>query len=186
MIRAAAFAFLTLAVSACAANDARFLLEPTAATAPKSVSIKTIEVRGVSLPDYAAAAEIAQVGPDGALRNIPGSLWADDPVRAVTMALARSLDETTTAQAAAEPWPLEEPAEARVDVRVDRMLALGDGTFAFSGQFAIASPDGAVRERLEWFDIRQPLGGSEPGAVAAASGAAISALADRITAALSH
>lgn len=51
----------------------------------------------------AEALEIAQQEPGGGLRNLPDSLWADDPVRGVTEALARALAAGTTATVAAEP-----------------------------------------------------------------------------------
>lgn len=180
MIRHIAVAGILIAAAGCADNSARFLIDPPGAAQTIRVRVATVELRDVSLPGYAAALEIAQQEPTGALRNVPESLWADDPVRGVTMALARSLDQTASATVAAEPWPLADPAQARVDVRVDRMLAASAGNFEFSGQYAIASPEGAIRERLQRFDITVPLTGQDPAAIAAATGQAISALAVEI------
>ncbi|MFV0514455.1 MAG: membrane integrity-associated transporter subunit PqiC [Jhaorihella sp.] len=174
------------ALGGCAGNSARFLIDPPAAETRIRVPVATIELRNVSLPGYAAALEIAQQDRDGALYNIPDVLWADDPVRGITVALARSLDQATTATAAAEPWPLAEPAQARVEVRVERMLARSDDNFEFSGQYAIAAPDGAVRERLVRFDILLPLAARDPQTIAAASSRAVSALAVEIAKTLAH
>lgn len=173
--------FLILLTAACGSgNEARFLIDPPAATAEVPVRVSTIELREVSLPAYAAAVEIAQQEENGALRNLPDTLWADDPVRGVTTALALALDQATTATVAAEPWPLEEPAQARVEMRVDRMFAGLDGQFHFSGQYAIASPDGIIRERVRRFDIAIPVGSDGAGAIADASGVAIARLAAEI------
>lgn len=163
-------------LAGCAGNTARFLIEPASPATTQRVRVSTIEVRNVSLPAYASGLEIAVQQPDGALRNVDGSIWADDPERGITTALARNLDVATTATAAAEPWPLDGRAQVRVDVRVDRMLAGADGTFRFAGQFALSSPDGIIRERLQRFDISIPLPESTPAAVSVASGQAISAL----------
>ncbi|MGB3313218.1 MAG: ABC-type transport auxiliary lipoprotein family protein [Albidovulum sp.] len=170
--------FLILLAAGCGSgNEARFLIDPPAATAEVPVRVATIELREVSLPAYAAAVEIAQQEETGALRNLPETLWADDPVRGVTIALARALDQATTATAAAEPWPLDEPAQARVEVRVERMFAGTDGQFRFAGQYAIASPDGVIRERVQRFDIAIPIAAEGAAGIAEASGNAISRLA---------
>jgi uncharacterized lipoprotein YmbA len=176
---------LILLTAACGSgNEARFLIDPPASAAETPVRVSTVELREVSLPAYAAAVEIAQQEEGGALRNLPDTLWADDPVRGVTMALARAIDQATTATAAAEPWPLDEPAQARVEVRVERMFAGLDGQFRFAGQYAIASPDGIIRERVRRFDITIPVSEAGAGAIAASSGLAISQLAQEIAAEL--
>lgn len=180
MIRQTLLTLAVLAATGCADNSARFLIDPPGAGSAMRARVATVELRNVSLPGYASALEIAQQQQDGALRNVPKSVWADDPVRGVTMALARSLDQASTATVATEPWPLEEPAQAQVDVRVERMLARADGVFAFAGQYAVASPDGAIRERLTRFDIAVPMPAADPAAIAAASGKAISELAGQI------
>ena len=60
----------------------------------------------------------------------------------MSVALARGLSDRTGA-AAVEPWPLNTPAEVRLDVRVDQSYARADGVFEFSGQYAVSSPRGA-------------------------------------------
>lgn len=173
--------FLILLAAGCGSGkEARFLIDPPAATAEIPVRVSTIELREVSLPAYAAAVEMAQQEDTGALRNLPDTLWADDPVRGVTIALARALDQATSATATAEPWPLDEPAQARVEVRVERMFAGTDGQFRFGGQFAIASPDGIIRERVRRFDIALPIATEGPAGIADASGQAIGSLASEI------
>jgi len=176
---------LTLAAAlplmSCGDTTARFPITSDAVAVSKArVAVRTIEVRDVSLPAYAAASEIVVEQDGGALFVVPKSIWADDPVRGVTGALSRSLDERSTASVASEPWPLAQPADVRVEVRIDRMIAKTDGQFELSGQFAIAAPDGAIRESVERFSVNAPMAGTDPAAVANATGTAIDGLADLI------
>ncbi len=175
---------LALALSACGDTKSRFLIAPVAPQTEQRLRVASIEVRDVSLPAYAAASEMMVEDASGALRPVKKAIWADDPARGVTGALARTLDMRSTASVAAEPWPLSEPAQMRVEVRVDQMVAHADGNFGMSGQFALTSPSGAVPDRLQRFDIKVPMADTAPATVAQATGAAIDALADQIIAKL--
>ncbi len=186
MMRASSL-LLVLLLAACGAdNSARYLVDAPAAETTRSVRVRSIEVRDVVLPAYASAIEIAQQDETGALRNVPDTLWADEPVHGMTAELARSLDIGSSATVAAEPWPLETPADVQLTVRVERMIAGADGTFTLSGQYAISAPDGAVRERLERFDIRISLTTPDAPGIAAATGQAVAALAGEIIATLAR
>lgn len=173
-------------LAGCAANAPRFLISPPAPGVEQRSRVSTVELRDVSLPAYAAAVEIARQEGAGAIVNLGDSLWADEPVRGVTTALAQALGAATTATVAPEPWPLATPAQARVEVRVTRMLAFSDGFYRLSGQFALASPDGFLRERIETFDISVPLTSTEAPGIADASGRALSDLAVQIARALAR
>ncbi|OYX43015.1 MAG: hypothetical protein B7Z02_10110 [Rhodobacterales bacterium 32-67-9] len=186
ILRAGTLVFSLLLAACGADNSARYLVDAPAAEKARNVRVRSIEVRDVVLPAYAAAIEIAQQDETGALRNVPDTLWADEPVRGMTAALARSLDLGSSATVAAEPWPLDAPADVQLTVRVERMIAGADGNFAFSGQYAISAPNGAVRERLERFDIRIPLAAPDAPAIAKATGQGIAALADAIIATLAR
>lgn len=173
-----------LFLTACGDNSARYLLDPPVAQDRVALRVSTVEIRDVVLPSYAAASEILMQEADGSLRPVSKAVWADDPVQAVTLALARNLETVSTAKAAAEPWPLLDPAQVRVEVRIDRMVAQADGTFQLAGQFSIASPDGIVRESLNRFQIEQPMDAGSAGAVAAATSASLTSLARQIAARL--
>ncbi len=134
----------------------------------------------MSLPAYAAASEIMVEDADGALRPLKKAIWADESARAVTGALARSLDVKSTSTVSAEPWPLTDGPDVQIEVRVDQIIARADATFVLTGQFALSSPDGVLRDRLQRFAIDVPLENTEPASVAAATGKAIDALADEI------
>lgn len=177
---------ISLGLAACGDTAARYLVEPAPTAAPVALRLSSLEVRDVVLPAYAESSQILQEVANGALLPIEDSEWADSSARAMTAALARSLDLQTTAGVAAEPWPLSEPADARLDVRIDRIVARADQTFQISGQYAVASFDGTIREVLERFDIRVPMAGVTPSAIAAAKGRAIDQLSEQIIARLAR
>jgi uncharacterized protein len=172
-------------LTACADSNARFpiaaeVAAPAEAVSKVRVSVATIEVQDVSLPAYAAASEIVMEQADGALRVVPKAIWADDPVRGVTNALSRSLDLRSTATVVAEPWPLAEPAAVKLEVRIDQMVASVGGAFTLSGQYAIAAPEGAIRERMQRFTVSAPMADDSAASIAKATGIAIDNLATEI------
>jgi uncharacterized protein len=167
-------------LAACGGNEARFAIATEPAADKVRVGVPTIEVRDVSLPSYAAASEIVVEGEDGALRPLKGSVWADDPIRAVTGALALGLDARTTASVSAEPWPLLDPPALRIETRIDAMVAKADATFQMTGQVALTSRNGSARDRIERFAISVPMADQSPAGVAAATGQAIAKLSERI------
>ncbi|WP_343117340.1 PqiC family protein [Ostreiculturibacter nitratireducens] len=172
--------FLVFTLAACGAPADRYLVEPSAPPEPIALRIASLEVGEVVVPAYAEASEILKESETGALEVVDSAEWADGSARAVTAALARSLDLRTRADVAAEPWPLTEPAAARLEVRIESVVARADGTFQLSGQFAVASPEGRIREFLDRFDISVALDGEGPAAIARANGRALDMLADQI------
>lgn len=170
-------------LAGCSGAKEMYLITSDPAPAQTRVAARTVEVREVTLPGYAAASEIAFQTPEGALRTVKGALWADEPRAAVTRILAERLDTGTTASVAAEPWPLLDGPDATVSLRVDRMVARADGQFDLSGQFAVTYANGA-RDRLRRFAILTPLADTSPASIAAATGAALAQLSQDIAAAL--
>ncbi|MEP3329429.1 PqiC family protein [Sedimentitalea sp.] len=173
---------MTPLLGGCGESAARYLLDAPLPAQKVGVRVRTIEIRDVALPDYASASEIMAQDEAGALLPVPNAVWADDPVRGISLALARNLDAASTATAMTEPWPLDQPPDVRVDVRVERMVSQFDGQFRLSGQYAIASRDLIVRERIERFDILRPMADQSPAAVAAATSAAVLTLSEQIAA----
>jgi uncharacterized protein len=184
---------LSAALTACTSTpSARFLVDATPAdmTAPTPVRLRmtTVELREVVLPTYGEGTQILRQGPDGGLIPVIDGQWADGSPGAVTTELARSLDLRSSATVAAEPWPLTDPAQVRLEVRFERVLARADGQFQLAGQFAVSSPDMVVRDFIERFDIVVPMAADQTGAqgVSLAYGHALSVLSDRILARLSR
>ena len=116
---------------------------------------KSVEVLNVSLPTHASGENLLVASTDAIL--VTGEkVWADDPTREITLSLARSLTEITGARVAPQPWPFDTIAEARVDVRVERLF-LANGALVMSGQYFVAALDGAGTDRASLFDLSRPL-----------------------------
>jgi uncharacterized lipoprotein YmbA len=175
---------LVLLLASCGPAPGLYLVTPPPAAEEVRVRVGTIEVIDISLPAYAAASDIVVEAADGSLATTKNALWADDPVRGMTYALTEQLDRQSNATAAAEPWPLTEPADVQIEVRVDRLVARADMSLVLSGQYAVASRDGVISEFVDRFAIAIPLPATDPATVGRAQGAAIDALAQQIIARL--
>lgn len=139
----------------------------------------SIEVFEVSLPLYMQSQEIPVMGADGAIRSNASALWADDPSRAISLNLAEALSRLSGGVASVEPWPLDEPAKARLDVRVKTLLAHQQGQLRFAGQYFLVSDTGR-RPKVEWFDIKVPMEEVNGMTIAQATGLATQRLARQI------
>ncbi|MDW4499289.1 PqiC family protein [Sulfitobacter sp. D35] len=168
---------LALLLAACGAGPERYAVTPPPVTQPVGIAFRSVEVRQVSLPTYAASDEITTQENDGTLVSDTSVLWADSPERAVGLELSRHLARLTGRRIASEPWPFESFPDARLEVRFESLLAGPDGQFRASGQYFVAVPDGG-RERSGLFDLAvrfDPRGG--PQSIAAARGQVILDLA---------
>jgi uncharacterized lipoprotein YmbA len=178
-----------LALAACSDPEkvARYPIEPPAVTKTLPNRLGTAELREVSLPQYATSQEISYQTPDGALRSNPDNLWADDPARSITMALARQISAISGATVLEDPWPLSNPPRRRIEVRIEQILPGADGALHVAGVYFV-SPAGldAGSDVVRRFDFTVPIVTAEPGAeptpaaIVAAQGAAVSELAGRI------
>lgn len=168
-----------LLLAACSSEPELRYAVPQIESGPRvSTSARSVEVREVTLPVYAEDERIYTMDETGALVASDVLLWADDPARSMTLTLSRVLGEITTAQVAGEPWPFEAFPDARLEVRVDEMIARFDGIFRLSGQYYVGSPDRTHREYARSFAVNIPFapeGGV--GAIAAARAAAVRDLA---------
>ncbi|MGR3316444.1 PqiC family protein [Roseovarius indicus] len=161
------------ALAACGGPPPQRVAIPKADIADKQrISYRTVELREVSLPSYAAAEEIYIADESGLLNSREGLLWADDPSRAITLEISRHLAQVTGAQVASEPWPFEDRAQATVEIRVEEILAQSDGTFRLAGQYFVSTETGRDRARL--FDLSVPIDGMDTVAgIAQARGQAV-------------
>lgn len=171
---------LFILLTACGGTVERFAAAPVEQSLPRvSSRYGSIEVRQINLPSYAAGDEIASRSATGAITTDKSTLWADEPARALTLQLSRTIGQITGAQVAAEPWPFLDRAAAIVDVRVEDMVAEADGTYRLTGQYYVA-PDSGYGGRSGLFAISQPIVGDGAGGIASARSAAIGALAEEI------
>lgn len=173
-------ALVALAGCSSPTDTARYPLDPAPATKSLPNRIGTAELREVSLPQYASGQEIAYQTADGALRSDPKQIWADDPPRAMTLALAREISALSGATVIAEPWPLADMPARRIEVRVEQFLPGSDGVVRLSGAYYVTPAAGASADVVRRFDLRQPIAGEGPAAIAAAQSAAVAALAAQI------
>ncbi len=142
------------------------------------INYRAVEVREVSLPEYAALSEMAVETPEGGIATSKARLWADNPVRSVTLELSRNLGQITGATVASEPWPFESYPDARVEVRIEEMLTDRQNRFRLSGQYFVGPTEGSGRARARVFDLSVPISDiADPIAMAAARGQIISDLA---------
>ena len=163
---------------ACGADPIRYVVPVPQAQGRVAVDVGSVEVRDVTLPLYAGLEEIYLEQEDGGLVSDTSVLWADDPQRGVTQGLASTLADLTTAQVAAEPWPLEDLPEARLEVRFDTLLARADGQYSMAGQYFVARAEG--RGRSGRFFIEVPYEEGSVTSIAAAQGRAMDLLARQI------
>ena len=63
---------------------------------------------------------------------------ADDPPRAVTLALARQISAVSGATVIAAPWPLSDGPDRRIEVRVEQFLATAGGVVRLSGSYYVS------------------------------------------------
>ncbi len=160
---------LLLICAACGAPSDRYPVAPPEVTETIRIGFRSVEVREVSLPTYAASDEIAQQTAGGIVKNDSNALWADAPERAVALELTRNLVKLTGAKVASDPWPFETYADARLEVRFESLIAEADGVLRSTGQYFVASETG--RERAKLFELSVPyaLDGG-PSAIAQARG----------------
>lgn len=167
---------LIAALTACARPDVTQFAITMPAIEPVRATRATVEVLEVSLPLYAQGQEIAFTDTTGAIRTDATALWADEPSRAISIALAQALSSGTGATVAVEPWPLDDRAGAKLDVRVKTLVASAQGTLTMSGQFFLVF-DSDRPAISDWFDINVPLRGTTGLDISAATGTAVAELA---------
>ncbi|SDE02534.1 PqiC family protein [Limimaricola pyoseonensis] len=183
MIRLPLAAALLGALAACGGPETRYAVPQIAPETRVSIAHGSVELREITLPTYASLEEIFYETPEGVITTADDLLWADDPARAATLELSRALRLITGARVASEPWPFDDFAEARVEVRMEEFLADRQGRFRISGQYFVATRDALGRDRAETFTIAVPIP-AETGVagLAAARGAAMTELAEIIAA----
>ncbi len=197
MIRNLIATFALLMLAACGNDEMQYLVESKPSDLRVNARVHTLLVRTVSLPTYAADQKIMVQGAGGVVTTEDFGLWADEPERATTLSVSRNLNAMTSAHVAPEPWPLPEPPQGVLDIRVETFIATTENTFRMSGQYFMGSeipdpidsfdPDVApkilaapLRDTSKLFDISIPLAVRSPSAIAAAQTAAVTQLSEQI------
>lgn len=170
--------------AACSPLAERVALNPVPSSLELRPLVGSAMVRTVSLPSYAAAEEIALETTQGSIVINEDVLWADEPERAVTLILTRTLSDILNTDVGPDPWPFVGLPDVSVDIRVERMLGSLDGTFELNGQFFVASEAAAFRDITHSFEITEPMADASVGSIARAQSAALLKLAEQIAATL--
>lgn len=173
-------ALAIVALTACSGPSNRLDMSPVQSDLQVRAQVGSVMLRSVSLPAYAAAEEIAIEIAPGIIGTDTDILWADDPERAVTLAMTRHLDQILNATVGPDPWPFVGLPDVAIEVRVAQMLAGADGNFRFTGQYYIGGDGIDFPNRSISFDISRPLVGEGTGAVAQAQAEAILELSEDI------
>ncbi|MFV0382479.1 PqiC family protein [Paracoccus sp. (in: a-proteobacteria)] len=179
----AAMVLGALALAGCSDPEktSRFLIDPPAAPVQVPNRIGSAELKDVSLPEYASDQEVKWQTADGAVRSNPENLWADNPQRGFTMALAREISNVSGATVIGEPWPLAEPPARVLEVRVEKALAQADGVYRLTGRYFVSDAGAGGMNHARIFDISVPMAtAGSPAAIAGAQSAAITQLAQQI------
>lgn len=171
-------------LAACSPLAERVALSPAQSSLELRPRVQSAMVRTVSLPTYAASEEIAVETADGRITIREDVLWADEPERAVTLILTRTLGEILNTDVGPDPWPFVGLPDVSVDIRVERMLGSFDGTFALNGQFFVASEAAPFPDSAHSFAITEPMADASVASIAAAQSAALLKLAEQIAATL--
>lgn len=179
MIKRIAF-IAALALTACTPEPDRLALAQLDSAIELRPLVSSVMVRTVSLPTYAAAEEIAVELETGLIASNTEVLWADDPQRAMTIAVARNLGDILNIDAGPEPWPFIGLPDASVDVRVERVLAQADGTFRLSGQFYVGGDGIDFRNSSRAFSISKAMTDLSLPSIATAQAEAVLSLSEEI------
>lgn len=172
------------AFAACTPLASRVALAPVPSSLELRPLVGSAMVRTVSLPTYAASEEIAFETAQGSIVINEDVLWADEPERAVTLILTRTLGDILGADVGPDPWPFVGLPDVSVDIRVERMLGGANGQFTLNGQFFVASEAAQFRDSTHSFEIAEPMADTSVTSIAAAQSAALLKLAEQIAATL--
>lgn len=147
---------LTLIGCASSPDPVRLTAEPQDLGARVSIPHQSVALREVSLPAYATDEGISMADGTGAIRELPGSVWADDPTRAITLRLTNALADLTGRTVASDPWPFGGAPDVVVEVRVERLLAEESGRYVAQGRFYVAHEDEDRSDRAGSFNLVEP------------------------------
>ncbi|MFV0474218.1 MAG: membrane integrity-associated transporter subunit PqiC [Pikeienuella sp.] len=177
-----ALALLALAACAGAEPPQLFLLDAPAPARAGAADGRIVGLREIGLPLYARRVQIASQGENGVILADDANRWAEDPPRAATRLVARTLSAIRGAAVYPDPWPQGAAPDLVATVEVDRFLGALGGEVRLEGQLTLSEAGRRAGAKTETFSISAPVAGADHAALAAAYGAALAALAERIEA----
>lgn len=179
-----------LMLAACSARPDLYATPAPQTEQVHRIAYRSVALRDVSLPTYAASQDIPVADASGRIRTDDQNLWADEADRAVTLSLVRALSTVTGARVASDPWPFVNRPDVTVEVRFEEFLAHGgDGAngggnlFSMRGSYYVAPEPGLGQDRSRSFEISAPYSTAEGyQAIADARARALGQLAEKIAA----
>ena len=165
---------------ACSPPLQRLPLAPVTSQLELRPLVGSVMIRPVTLPTYAAAEEIAFEGPGGLISTNDDILWADDPTRAVSLALIRNLKDILDINVGPDPWPFLNLPDVTVEVQVERMIAGSDGIFYLTGQFFVGGDAIDFRDSTHDFNINQTITDQGLNSITTAQAQALLTLSEEI------
>jgi uncharacterized lipoprotein YmbA len=181
MMKPLVFVGLTAVMAACSGPTSRLEMAPEASQLNLRTAVGSAIVRTVSLPTYAAAEELAIETAEGLIASDEEILWADDPARAVTLILTRTIGDVTKAKVGPDPWPFAGLPDVSIDVRVTRMIAGADGVFDLEGQFFVGGDGIDYPNSTNGFAIAIPMTDLSPASIAQAQAKSLVTLSEQIS-----
>ncbi len=177
---------LALLLTACAptAGPTFYLLEAPPSAARVEVSAQTIGLREVALPLYARRQQMAVLSPAGEVLQSEDRRWADEPPRAVTRTVARTLGTITGRTVAVEPWPTGVRPDVHVQVQVDVLIGELPGVLRLEGEIRVTRLDRRRQIESTPFAISVDVAGADHADLADAHGIALTRLAEGVADAL--
>ncbi len=143
-----------LAACAPAPGPVSYLLDaearPTGALRGQPIGLREID-----LPLYARRAQIAVLGPGGEVTLNEENRWAEEPPRAASRQVARSLAAQLSRPVVVEPWPQGVSPKVRVDIDVDYFIGAPGGDVRLGGQYRLvraAAPSDAEIRTFEYVE----------------------------------
>jgi len=176
--RLTALCFLGLA--ACTPLADRVAISPLPSSLELRPLVSSVMIRTASLPTYAAVEEIPLETAGGRIAVREDVLWADDPERAVTLILTRTVSDILDTDVGPDPWPFVGLPDVSVDVRVERMLGSTNGSFDLFGQFYVAGEGRRFRDSVNSFAITVAMPDPSLTGIADAQAAALLQLSEQI------
>lgn len=180
MIKRLAPLFLVLAAAACSGTLTRIDTPQLQSGLSLNAFVGSAVVQTVSLPSYASAEELSVESAPGVITTTDDLLWADEPERAMTLMVARQLDDILTATVGPDPWPFPGLPDVTIDIRVTEMIGRSDGAYHLAGTYFVGGDGIDFRNTSQAFDIAVPVADLNPGTLASAQAQAILQLSESI------
>jgi uncharacterized lipoprotein YmbA len=178
--RGAALALLAALAGCRSPEPVLYTIQPVPGTAGRG-GPASVAVREVSLARYLDRLPIVRSAEDYRL-EVSNNEWWGEPLDAMlTRVLVENLSQRLPASSVfASGGAITAPAEAAVEVNLQRLGMVASGTLALTAQVGIEWRDSRRRSVTRTESLRVPVAGADTPAFVAAASAAVGRLADAV------